>query len=76
MDMQPGFLRTAAAAAYCGLSPRTLENLRLRRLGPRFIRIQGHRFVCYAREDIDTWMRSGLQELAAEKPKSDERHAR
>lgn len=54
-----GYIRTDAAAAYCGLSPRTLEKLRLVGDGPPYYRPPGRRFVVYDPADLDRWMRSG-----------------
>ena len=56
------FMRTEGAAAYCCLSPRTLEKLRGLGQGPRFIRPEGHRFVRYRQLDLDAWLESGLRE--------------
>ena len=53
------FLRTREAAAYCGLSARTLEKLRLTGGGPPFATPLGRRFVVYDIADLDQWMRSG-----------------
>jgi excisionase family DNA binding protein len=47
-------LTTHEAASYLRLSPRTLENWRVRGSGPRF-----HKFgdkVLYEQHDIDTWV--------------------
>jgi len=60
MDDPQRFLRTREAAAYCGISPRTLEKLRLTSGGgPRFIKPRGRRFVCYEQADLDAWLRGG-----------------
>ena len=48
-------LRTAAAADYVGLSPSTLEKLRLVGGGPRFLRLAG-RAVGYDVGDLDRWL--------------------
>lgn len=53
------YMRTPEAAAYCGLSARTLEKFRLIGEGPTFIRPSGRRFISYARDDLDAWMRAG-----------------
>ena len=53
------YLRTQAAAAYCGLSRRTLEKLRTAGGGPRYARPEGRRFVAYDQSDLDEWMRTG-----------------
>ena len=47
-------LTTHDAAAYLHLSPRTLENWRLRGGGPRYRKLI-HRVV-YTQLDIDTWV--------------------
>ena len=47
------FLDTSAAAAWLGLSPRTLEGYRVRGGGPAFHRF-GNR-VRYRRSDLDAW---------------------
>jgi len=47
--------RTPEAAAYCGLSPSTLEKRRLTGNGPRFIRLGG-RSVGYRLDDLDRWI--------------------
>lgn len=46
-------LTTPEAAAYLRLSPRTLENWRVRGQGPRFRKL-GDR-VLYAQGDLDRW---------------------
>lgn len=62
------YLRTDAAATYCGLSPRTLERLRLTGDGPHYSRPPGRRFVVYALPDLDAWMRSGRRRSTSETP--------
>lgn len=52
-------LRTPAAAEYTALSPRTLEALRVRGGGPRFIRIG--RAVVYDTRDLDKWLSARVQ---------------
>lgn len=47
------FLNTRQAAHFLGLSPRHLERLRSRGLGPVFRRHS--RFVVYHIEDLDAW---------------------
>jgi hypothetical protein len=47
------FVPTAQAAGYLGLSPRTLEKLRIRGGGPTYVKF-GRRVV-YAVEDLDRW---------------------
>lgn len=48
------YLTTPQAAAYLGISPRTLEDWRLRGGGPNFRKIG--RLVRYARSDLDGFM--------------------
>jgi excisionase family DNA binding protein len=47
-------LPTERAAAYLGLSPKTLETLRTRGGGPPFLKL-GRRVV-YRKTDLDTWV--------------------
>ena len=47
-------LRTAAAAAYCGLAPGTFENLRVSGGGPVYLKL-GRRVV-YDVRDLDLWL--------------------
>ena len=47
------FVPTALAAGYLGLSPRTLEKLRVQGGGPTYAKF-GRRVV-YAVEDLDRW---------------------
>jgi excisionase family DNA binding protein len=56
---QRRFLRTDEAAAYLAVSPKTLEALRIRGGGPRYMRPSGRRLVLYAIEDLDAWARAG-----------------
>lgn len=58
-DGNRGYLRTDDAAAYCGLSPRTLERLRLDGDGPAYCRPAGRRFVVYSMADLDEWLSAG-----------------
>jgi predicted DNA-binding transcriptional regulator AlpA len=48
-------LRTPHAAAYVGLSPSSLEKMRLIGDGPAFIRL-GERIVGYDVRDLDAWL--------------------
>lgn len=54
-------LRTPAAAEYVGLSPSTLEKMRLYRGGPPFIRLGG-RAVGYDIAALNRWL-DGQQEM-------------
>ena len=53
---QRGMQPTSAAARYLGLSPSTLNKLRLTGLGPKFIKL-GRRVV-YDPADLDAWLDS------------------
>lgn len=53
------FLREQAAAAFLGLSPRTLQGLRLRGGGPEFLRPGGCRVILYRMEDLIAWAEAG-----------------
>jgi predicted DNA-binding transcriptional regulator AlpA len=48
-------LRTDAAAEYVALKPSTLEKMRVRGDGPRFIKL-GSRAVGYLVADLDSWL--------------------
>lgn len=52
-------LSTDKAAEWLGLSPRTLEDWRLRGGGPLFCKL-GRRAVRYRIEDLETFVRSGV----------------
>ena len=54
MNEPPYRVRTTDAAAYCGLSRRTLEKLRLTGGGPGFLKIG--RAVVYSTDDLDAWL--------------------
>jgi hypothetical protein len=53
----PFFLRTAAAAQHLGLSSGTLEKMRLRGDGPRYLRLSPRRIV-YEIDTLNSWARS------------------
>ena len=48
------YIRTKIAAGYTGLSPRTLENLRLKGTGPSYSKVG--RIVLYDRHELDRWL--------------------
>lgn len=48
-------LNTAQASAYLGLAEKTLEGLRTRGGGPRFVKY-GRKAVRYLKPDLDTFM--------------------
>ena len=47
---------TKEAASICGLSPRTLENFRLRGGGPEYVRVGGGKLVRYRLSALSAWM--------------------
>jgi len=49
----PQYLDTHAAASYLGINRKMLENLRLRGIGPDFLKIG--RLVRYRTADLDRW---------------------
>lgn len=53
-----GLLTTVEAAEYLGLSPRTLEDMRVTGKGPRYYKLgPGKRSkVVYRREDLEGWV--------------------
>jgi predicted DNA-binding transcriptional regulator AlpA len=55
-----GLLRTEAAARFLSLSERTLEGLRVRGGGPRFISLS-RRAVAYRPEDLEEWVQSRVR---------------
>jgi predicted DNA-binding transcriptional regulator AlpA len=58
--MASALLRTKEAARFLSLSERTLEGLRVRGGGPRFISLS-RRAVAYRPEDLEEWVRSRLR---------------
>ncbi len=50
----PQRMPTPAAAAYVGLSARTLEKFRITGGGPQFLK--PNRRVVYDRDDLDSWL--------------------
>ena len=59
-----GFMNTRAAAAYLGLSHRTLDGYRVSGAGPAFHRF-GNR-ARYLRSDLDAWAAKRRAETTAE----------
>lgn len=57
------FLDTEGAGAYVGLSPRSLEGLRSRGGGPRYIKHggQGSGRVLYRVQDLDCWLEARVR---------------
>jgi predicted DNA-binding transcriptional regulator AlpA len=58
-------LDTKQAALYTGLAAATLETLRTRGGGPRFIKY-GRNRVAYRQSDLDTWMDARAQDSTSE----------
>jgi hypothetical protein len=52
-----GLLTEAEAAAYLRVRPRTLQDWRVRAVGPRFVRYSG-RGVRYRMADLGAWLAS------------------
>lgn len=50
----------AQAGAYCGMTARSLEDLRYRKAGPAFSKVGG-RIVRYRRADLDAWLLAGRE---------------
>lgn len=48
-------MNTEQAASYCGLASATMEGLRCKGGGPRFVRY-GRKAVRYLLSDLDAWM--------------------
>jgi DNA-binding transcriptional MerR regulator len=60
-------LDTKAAAPFCGVSPGTLENWRVKGLGPKFIKTPGVRGkVLYDPADIETWKEANRYQSTSE----------
>jgi len=62
------FLRTPDAASFLGVSPRTLEKLRLSGDGPQYCRPAGRRFVLYDVDELAGWMRAGRRRSTSDAP--------
>ena len=65
-------LHTREAARLLGLSPRTLESLRLRGGGPPFVSVT-KRAVRYRRSDLEAWIRARLRRSTSDVPAALER---
>ena len=57
--LPPRYLRTAEAARYLGLSPRTLEKHRIYGTGPAYRKIGAR--VVYALADLNAWADRGIR---------------
>ena len=62
------FLNTKQAGRHCGLSPRTLEKLRVIGGGPQYCRPAGRRLVRYLVEDLDKWLTDGRRKSTSDAP--------
>lgn len=56
--IEPEWLSTESAAAYLNMPHRTLEDYRLRGIGPAYSKV-GQRYVRYRRRDLDAWLLAG-----------------
>jgi predicted DNA-binding transcriptional regulator AlpA len=63
--MPPLVYRTPGAAQYLGLSPSTLEKMRIQGTGPRFTRL-GTRAVGYLVQDLDEFASAGRRRSTSE----------
>jgi hypothetical protein len=70
-----GFLRTPDAARFVGLSPRTLEKLRVHGGGPPYSRPPGRHFVVYAVDDLEQWLGAGRRRTTSERVADETRAA-
>ena len=64
MNGRPRLLTTTEAAAWLGLSPRTLEIYRVRGLGPRYCKLG--RWVRYLESDLREWLEERKQRSTSE----------
>jgi predicted DNA-binding transcriptional regulator AlpA len=62
-------LKTPEAAVYCGLAPATLEGLRSKGGGPRFIKY-GRKAVRYLVRDLEAWIAQRARFSTSEEPLS------
>ncbi len=58
MADEESYLTPQEAAAYLRLSPRTLEEYRIKKIGPGYFRLGAHKraSVLYRKQDLDAWM--------------------
>jgi len=57
-----GRMKVADAARYIGLSQSTLDTMRSKGRGPRYLRIGGR--VYYRKDDLDAYIEAGVVETA------------
>lgn len=55
----PDLLATKDAAAYLGISPKTMDNMRSRGKGPSFVKLGGT--VRYRRSDLLDWIEANVR---------------
>lgn len=55
-DDETKILTTAEAAAYLKVAPGTIENWRVRKVGPPYLRLNG-RTVRYRQDELEEWVR-------------------
>jgi predicted DNA-binding transcriptional regulator AlpA len=60
INLPPRFLRTAEAARFLGLSPRTLEKHRTYGTGPQYRKLGG--VVVYSLADLERWADSAIMQ--------------
>ena len=63
--VKEGLLDESEAADYLGLSPRTLQNWRVRGGGPDYVKLSG-RMVCYRLVDLNDWVAESIQNSTSE----------
>ena len=61
--MRARFLRTRHVAKILGVSPRTVEDWRIRRVGPPYIALPMLRTVLYDEAEVLAWVRAGERAL-------------
>jgi predicted DNA-binding transcriptional regulator AlpA len=72
MQMSTGerlVFNTKQAAAFLGMSPRTLEGMRMRGTGPRYVKLGPGRgaLVGYRPEDLTAWLEENIRSSTSHK---------
>jgi excisionase family DNA binding protein len=57
------WLTTEQAAVYLGVSARTLEDWRLRRIGPPYYKKQDGKMILYRRYELDNWVEQAYEHI-------------
>ena len=57
------WLTTEQAAVYLGVSARTLEDWRLRGIGPPYYKKQDGKLVLYRRDELDRWVEQAYEHI-------------